>query len=91
MVEQISFSINFGNIFASIPLNILDIETEKNSDIDESENFNANIQIYLALEKEYEEFIIIGINLNIIKRNSKKHPYNKNNFTSNLTTLDIIT
>ena len=37
------FLINFGNIFILISLDILDIEAEEDSDIDESENFNVDI------------------------------------------------
>jgi len=37
------FLINFGNIFISIPLDILNIEAEEDSDINESENFNIDI------------------------------------------------
>jgi len=37
------FSIDFENVFISIPLNILDIEPKEDSEIDESEEFNADI------------------------------------------------
>ncbi len=37
------FPINFGNMFISIPLNVSNIEAEKDSDIDKSENFNADV------------------------------------------------
>ena len=33
--------------------------------------------MYLAFEEEYKEFIIIRVNLNIIKNNNKKYSYNK--------------
>ncbi len=42
MIERISFSINFRNIFISISLDILNIEVEEDSDINESKNFNVN-------------------------------------------------
>ena len=71
------FSINFGNVFITISLNILDIEAKENLDIDKSENFNVNVQIYLVFEREYKEFTVIKVNLNIIKNDSKKHLYNK--------------
>ncbi len=73
------FSINFGNIFVSIPLDILDIEAEEDSDINELENFNINIQIYLAFKGEYKEFTVIKVNFNIIKRDNEEHSYNKDN------------
>jgi len=38
-----SLSIDFENIFILISLNILNIELEKNSDINKSKNFNINI------------------------------------------------
>ncbi len=38
-----SLSFDLGNIFISIPLDISDIEAEKNSNINKSENFNVNI------------------------------------------------
>ncbi len=34
--------------------------------------------MYLAFKREHEEFIIIGINLNIAKRDNKEHFYNEN-------------
>ncbi len=43
MVERISLFFNFKNIFILIPLDISDIEVEKNIDTNESENFNADI------------------------------------------------
>ncbi len=43
MIKQISLSFDFGNIFISIPLDISDIEAEKDSDIDESKNFNVDV------------------------------------------------
>ncbi len=43
MIEQMSFLFNFGDVFVSIPLDTSDIETKKDSNIDESENFNINI------------------------------------------------
>ena len=77
MIERILFSIDFENAFILISLNILNIEVEENSDIDELKNFNVGVQIYLAFEEEHEEFIVIGINLNIVKRDNKEYPYNK--------------
>ncbi len=43
MIKQISFSFNFGDIFVSTLLNILDIEVKEDLDIDKSEDFNINI------------------------------------------------
>ncbi len=40
---------------------------------------NISIQIYLASKRKYKEFIIIGVNLNITKNNSEKHPYKEDN------------
>ncbi len=37
------FPLDFGDIFASIPLDISDIKTKENLDIDESENFNTDV------------------------------------------------
>ena len=79
MIEQILFFISFGNIFATISLDILNIEVEKDSDINKSENFNIDIQIYLAFKKEYKEFTIIKISLNTVKKDDKEYLYNKNN------------
>jgi len=33
-----------------------------------------------VFEREYEEFTVIGINLNIIKKDNEKYLYNENNF-----------
>ncbi len=33
--------------------------------------------MYLAFKRKYIEFIIIKVNFNIIKRDDKEHPYNK--------------
>ena len=35
--------------------------------------------MYLVFEREYEEFIVIGINLSIVKRDNEEYLYNKNN------------
>ncbi len=78
MIKRILFFFDFENTFISISLNILNIELKKESDINESENFNIDIQIYLTFKKEYKEFIIIGVNLNIVKRDNEEYPYNKN-------------
>ncbi len=43
MIERISFPFNFKDIFILISLNVLDIEVEKDSDIDELKNFNIDI------------------------------------------------
>ncbi len=43
MIKQILLSIDFGNIFILILLNILNIELEEDSNIDELENFNVDI------------------------------------------------
>ncbi len=43
MVEQISLSIDFGNVFILIFLNILDIELKKDLDTNESKNFNVGV------------------------------------------------
>ena len=43
IVERMLSFIDFGNVFISIPLNILDIELEEDSDTDESEEFNADV------------------------------------------------
>ncbi len=80
MVKRILFSIDFGDTFISVSLNIFDIEPEKDLNIDESENFNVNVQIYLVFEGEYKEFIVIRVNLNTTKRDNKEYPYNKDDF-----------
>ncbi len=79
------FLINFKNTFISISLDILDIEVKEDSDIDESKNFNIDVQTYLTFKGEYEEFIVIRINFNIIKRDNKEHFYNEDDlyFESN--------
>jgi len=33
--------------------------------------------MYLAFKREHEEFIVIRVNLSIVKNNGKKHPYNE--------------
>ncbi len=43
MIERILFSIDFENAFILISLNILNIEVEENSDIDELKNFNVGV------------------------------------------------
>jgi len=78
MTERILLSINFGNIFILIFLDISDIEVKENLDINELKNFNVDIWIYLEFERKYEEFIVIEVNLNIIKNDGEKHLYNKN-------------
>ena len=74
------FLINFENMFILIFLNILNIEVEEDSDINELENFNIGIQIHLASKEEYEEFTIIRINFNIIRENDKEYPCNEDDF-----------
>ncbi len=74
------FPINFKNIFISIFLNILNIELKEDSDINESKNLNIDIQTYLAFEREYKEFRVIRVNLNTVKNNGEKYPYNEDNF-----------
>ncbi len=71
------FSIDFRNVFISIFLNISNIELEEKLDIDESEEFNIDIQIYLAFKGEYEEFIIMDVNLNITRNNNEEYLYDK--------------
>ncbi len=58
-------------------MDILNIEIEEDSNIDESENFNVSVWTYLAFEGEYKEFIIIRINFNIIKNDNEEYPYDK--------------
>ena len=77
MIERILSSIDFKSVFTSISLNILDIELEEDSDIDESEEFNADVQIYLIFKKKYKEFIVINVNLSITKNDGEEHLYNK--------------
>ncbi len=72
-----SFLFNFKDIFISISLDISDIEAEEDSNIDELENFNISIQMYLVFEREYEEFIIIKVNFNIVKNDSEEYLYNE--------------
>ncbi len=84
---------DFKNIFILISLDISDIEVKKDSNIDESENFNIDIWIYLVFEREYKEFIVIRINLNIVRNNSEKYLYNKDNLyleSNNVGYNDII-
>ena len=71
------FFIDFKNIFTLIPLNISIIEPEEDLNIDESEEFNIDVQIYLISEGEYKEFIVMDINLSIIRNDNEKHPYKK--------------
>ncbi len=78
ITERTLLSFNFKNTFISIPLNVFNIEAEEESDIDELENFNTDIWIYLTLERKHEKFIVIGVNLNIVRNDGKEYPYNEN-------------
>ena len=80
MIERISLSFDFENVFISISLDISDIEVKKDSNINELENFNVNIQIYLIFKKEYKEFTIIKVNFNTIRNNNEEYQYNKDDF-----------
>ena len=81
MIERMLFFFNFGNTFILIFLNIFDIELEKEDlDTDKSENFNVDIQMYLISEREYKEFIVIGINLNIVRNDGEEYLYNEDDF-----------
>ncbi len=78
MIKQMLLPFNFENIFILILLNAFDIEPEKEDlDIDKLENFNIGIQIYLASEGEYKEFIVIEVNLNIVRNDGEEHSYNE--------------
>ncbi len=70
---------DFGNAFISIPLNISDIETKEDLDIDKSENFNADVQIYMVSKRKHEEFTVIKINLNTARNDGEKHLYKEYN------------
>ncbi len=80
MIKQILLSFDFENAFILIFLNISNIETKEESDIDKSENFNVGVQIYLISKREYKEFIIIGVNLNTIRNNGEEYLYDENDF-----------
>ncbi len=80
MVERTLLSIDFGNVFILIPLNISDIELKKDLNTDESENFNTSVWIYLVSEREYKEFTVIRVNFNIVKGDNEEHLYNENDF-----------
>ncbi len=43
MIERMLLSFDFKSVFISISLDISDIKTEKDLDIDESESFNIDI------------------------------------------------
>ncbi len=43
MVERTLLSIDFGNVFISILLNVLNIELKEDSNIDKPKNFNVDI------------------------------------------------
>ncbi len=43
MIERMPLSFDFRNIFISIPLNISDIEIEKDLNINKLKNFNVDI------------------------------------------------
>ncbi len=68
-------SIDFGNTFISVSLNTLDIKLKEDSDIDELKKFNVDVQIYLVSEGEYEEFIMIDVNLSTIKNDDEEYLY----------------
>ncbi len=80
MTRRILLFFDFKDIFILILLNISNIEAKEDSNIDKLENFNINIQIYLTFKKKHKEFIIIKVNLNIVKNNNEKHLYNKDDF-----------
>ncbi len=85
MIERTPLSFDFGNAFISISLNISNIEAKEDSNTNDSENFNINIQTYLTFKKEYKEFIVIRVNLNIVKNDGEEYLYNEDNlyFESN--------
>ncbi len=70
--------IDFENVFISTALNISNIESKEDSDINESKEFNTDVQIYLIFEKEHEEFTVININLSIVKNDNEEYLYKKN-------------
>ncbi len=67
------FSIDFGNVFILISLNVSNIELEEDLDIDESEEFNIGVQTYLIFKREYEEFTVMGVNLSTAKNNDEEY------------------
>ncbi len=79
MIKRTLLFIDFGSVFILVSLNISDIELEEDSDTDKSENFNVGIQTYLIFEEEHEEFIVIKVNLNIVKRDNEEYLYNEDN------------
>jgi len=34
--------------------------------------------MHLTFKREYKEFIVIKVNLNIVRKNNEEYPYNKN-------------
>ncbi len=77
MIEQMLLPLDLENAFISILLNVSDIKAEEDSDIDKLKNFNVDVQIYLAFKRKYEEFIIIRINLNIVRNDGEEYLYNE--------------
>ncbi len=75
--KRMPFILDYNNTFISIPLNVSDIEQEKELDTDESEEFNADVQTHLAPEGEHKEFTVIRVNLNTARNNGEEHPYNE--------------
>ncbi len=75
MVERMLPPIDFGNVFTSIPLNVLNIELKENSDTDESEELNIDIWIYLTSKRKYKEFTVMGVNLNIARNDGEEYLY----------------
>ncbi len=80
MIERILLPIDFENVFISIPLNVSDIELKEDSDTNKSKNFNINIQTYLTSKGKYEEFTVIKINFNIVKKDDEEYPNNEDDF-----------
>ena len=78
MIDRMIPPIDFENVFISTALNISNIESKEDSDINESKEFNTDVQIYLIFEKEHEEFTVININLSIVKNDNEEYLYKKN-------------
>ncbi len=74
------FFIDFGNTFISISLNVLNIESKEDLDINESKKINIDIQTHLIFRREYKEFTVIRVNFSIVRKDDEEYLYNEDDF-----------
>ena len=76
MAERLPLLFSFGEPLSqfSIP-NVLDIEEELESGTDDSEDFNVGEWVHFVPKREYEEFIVGGVNLNTARNDGEERSY----------------